>query len=216
MTFPAMGRVDAEQERQRLAALYSEMTEEQLRNVADAARLTDEALQALNGEITRRKLDIPISVSPPGTEGVELRELVTIRRFRGFPEAVLARGMLDSAGAESFLADDNIVRMDWFWSNGVGGIKLQVDRDNVEAAIEVLERPIPESFEIDGIGKFRQPRCPKCESVDTTFEELKLNKLIAYTSAYLGVPIPLHRKSWKCRACGHEWENAESEEIQGS
>ncbi len=45
---------------------------------------------------------------------------------------MLAKGKLDSEGLESFLADDNTVRMDWLWSNLLGGIKLLVDPEDAE------------------------------------------------------------------------------------
>ena len=57
---------------------------------------------------------------------MEVRELVTIRQFRDLPEALLAKGSLESAGIECFLADENLVRLDWFISNFIGGIKLKV------------------------------------------------------------------------------------------
>jgi len=200
-----MAGTDLDKERRRLENLYSQMTEGELRKVAaDAPSLTPEALEALKGEISRRHFDIPITTSPAGTDEAELRELVPIREFRDLPEAVLAKGLLESAGIECFLADDNIVRMDWFYSNAVGGIKLQVKPEDAEAAIEVLEQPIPGSFDVDGVGDYRQPRCPKCNSMDTTFEEL--NEPVAYTSAWLGVPVPLHAKGWSCKSCGHAWE----------
>jgi len=43
--------------------------------------------------------------------------MVTVRQFRDLPEALLARDSLVSAGIEAELADDNMVRMDWFISN---------------------------------------------------------------------------------------------------
>ncbi len=209
-----MARTDPEQERRRLETLYSQMTAGELRKVADdAPSLTGEALQALKQEISHRRLDIPITAPPAGTDEIELRELVTVREFRDLPEAVLAKGLLESAGIECFLADDNIVRMDWFYSNAVGGIKLQVNQEDAAAAIEVLEQPIPENFDVEGIGSYPQPRCPKCQSMDTSFEEL--NEPVAYTSAWLGVPVPLHAKGWKCKSCGHAWE-AEDVEARES
>ena len=74
---------------------------------------------------------------------VEWEDLVILRQFRDLPEALLAKGSLASAGIESFLADDNMVRMDWFISNLVGGIKLCVRPEDAEAALEMLEQPIP-------------------------------------------------------------------------
>lgn len=100
--------------------------------------------------------------------------------------------------------DDNMVRLDWFYSNLVGGVKLQVRAEDVEAANEILNQPIPDEFEVEGWGEYEQPRCPKCKSLDVVFEEL--NKPIAYGSAFLSLPLPIHNRGWKCRTCGCEWE----------
>jgi hypothetical protein len=51
----------------------------------------------------------------------------------------MARGLLESAGIEAFLFDDNMVRMDWFNANALGGVKLRVDADNVDAANRVFD-----------------------------------------------------------------------------
>ena len=132
--------------------------------------------------------------------------LVTVRRFRDLPEALLAQAGLNSAGIECRLIDDNMVRLDWFMSNFVGGIKLQVKPEDIEAANAILNQPIPEDFEVDGIGEYSQPRCPKCQSLDTAFEEL--NKPIAYGSAFLNLPLPIHHQGWRCHTCGCEWKEA--------
>ena len=65
---------------------------------------------------------------------LEMRELVTIRQFRDLPEALLAKGSLESAGIACFLADENMVRLDWFISNFVGGVKLMRRRGCRERA----------------------------------------------------------------------------------
>src|SRR5437868_9654876 len=101
----------------------------------------------------------------------EPSQLLTIRRFRDLPEALLAKGSLESAGIECLLLDDNMVRLDWFISNFIGGIKLQVDLEDADIAIEVLDEPVPEVFDIEGVGEYKQPRCPKCQSVNISFEE---------------------------------------------
>jgi transposase-like protein len=64
------------------------------------------------------------------------------------------------------------------------------------------QRP-PDRFDVEGAGEFQQPHCPQCESVDISFNEL--NKRVAFVSAFLGLPIPLKRKGWKCHSCGHSW-----------
>ena len=41
--------------------------------------------------------------------------------------------------------------------------------------------------------------------LDVNFEQL--NQKVAYTSAWLGMPIPLQTKAWTCRSCGHRWQD---------
>jgi hypothetical protein len=203
---PAIMNTDAD-ERARLAQLYSQMTDEQVEQIAaDSAALTDVAQTALSMELNRRHL----AMDPPRmgkvAEEAEYRKLIVIRRFRDLPEALLAKGGLESAGIECILADDNIVRMDWFISNFIGGVKLQVKPEDAAAAADILDQPILEDFSVEGEEDYHQPRCPACESRDISFKEL--NRPLAYASAYIGLPLPLHRPAWRCHACGHEWEEA--------
>jgi Putative prokaryotic signal transducing protein len=202
---------DTEQERRRLAGVYAAMTSEELQKVADdGASLTDEAREVLKAEIIGRRLAITVNEGPAGIDVIEERDLVMIRRFQSLTEALLAKGILDSAGIECFLTDDNMVRMDWFISNLLGGVKLLVNQEDAATAISVLEEPIPASFDVEGVGEYQQPICPKCQSLDVSFEPL--NRELAYTTAWIGLPIPLHSKSWTCRSCGHQWQDPDSPE----
>lgn len=63
-------------------------------------------------------------------------ELVTIRHFGDMSEALLAKGCLESAGIECFLADANITRLEWPLSRGM---RLQVSPDDAETARAFLE-----------------------------------------------------------------------------
>lgn len=203
-----MARLDSEEERQRLVKLYAGMSDGELEKVAaDGGSLTDAAREALRQELTRRGSTIQVDDPPSGSDQVELQEWITLQRFRDLPEALLAKGALESAGIECQLTDDNMVRLDWFISNLLGGAKLQVKPEDEEAAREILDQPIPESFEVEGAGEYQQPRCPKCNSVEITFEEL--NKPVAYATAYLGVPLPIRSNAWKCEACGCRWKETE-------
>jgi Putative prokaryotic signal transducing protein len=200
-----MTNENSEQQSQRLASLYSDMEDAELLKLdEDPTALTRVAQEALRTEMSRRGLE-----SLPGqssdTDELELQKLVTLRQFRDLPEALLAKGALESAGIESFLADDNMVRMDWFLSNLIGGIKIKVKPEDLDTAQQILDQPIPEGFEVEGVGDYQQPSCPKCGSLDVTFQQL--NQPIAYGTAWLRVPLPVHYKAWRCRACKHEWKD---------
>ncbi|HEV2964458.1 MAG TPA: hypothetical protein VG649_21705 [Candidatus Angelobacter sp.] len=214
-----MTNQDSEKERQRLVQLYSGMADGELVKIAqDSASLTDVARHTLEEEIRRRgsnfdlgdnaEADIEMTDSPVTMDIVESREVVTLRKFRDMHQALLAKGSLDSAGIECWLADDNMVRLDWFISNLLGGVKLQVKQEDAEVANEVLNQPIPENFDAEGTGDYQQPRCPNCQSLDVTFEAL--NQPVAYVSAYFSLPLPLHHRAWKCLSCKHEWQDTDS------
>jgi hypothetical protein len=180
------------------------MSDEELAQVAGSGdELSPIAEEELKAEGARRGLQLTIA-EPQGEDVIEFDKAVTLRQFRDLPEALLAKGSLESAGIQAYLVDDNMIRMDWFISNLLGGIKLNVRAEDAEAANEILNQPIPENVEIEGIGQYDQPKCPRCQSLDVAYQEL--NKLLSYGSAYFGVPIPVHKKAWTCHACGQEWE----------
>ena len=77
----------------------------------------------------------------PPEDSLELRELITIRIFYNIPEALFAKGCLESSGIECYLMDDNMVRLDWFAVNVIGGIKLKVSPKDQDTALSLLNRP---------------------------------------------------------------------------
>jgi hypothetical protein len=180
-----------EEERLRIAGVYSAMSDEELGQIAASGdELSGTAQEAFQVEVAKRGLQLELA-PPRGDDVLEFHEAVTLRQFRDLPEALLAKGSLESAGIEAYLVDDNMIRMDWFISNLLGGIKLKVRPEDAEAANEILNQPIPEMLDIEGVGEFEQPKCPGCKALDVTYLEYK--------------------KGWTCSACGNEWKG-ESEE----
>jgi hypothetical protein len=199
-----MKNVDSDRERARLAAFYAGQLDGELQQVAGQAwELTDLAREVLKVELEKRGLSANLA-NEPSQEELRFEKMVMIRRFRDLPEALLAKGSLDSAGIASELIDDNIVRLDWFLSNLMGGVKLLVRPGDLDSAQEILDQPIPAEFDTAGAGSYEQPRCPLCQSLDISFEEL--NKPVAYLTAYLGIPIPVHLEAWRCHSCEAQWE----------
>jgi hypothetical protein len=224
-----MAKIDPEQERRRLAEFYAQQMDGELEKVASQAyELTDAARAALTAELAKRNLAVQLAEPPPppvlpvaqpmpgdppprpapverqpGDE-IEMQEMVTIRQFRDLPEALFARGSLESSGIPCAMLDDNMVRLDWFISNLIGGVKLRVRAEDVAAAEEILSQPIPENFDVTGIGPYEQPHCPNCQSRDINFRE---TAPAAYVASALSVPIPFHRRAWRCHACYAEWED---------
>ncbi|MGA2004847.1 MAG: DUF2007 domain-containing protein [Terriglobales bacterium] len=135
------------------------------------------------------------------------RELVTIQSFRELPEAMLAKGMLNSAGIECFLADDNTGRLLGFISNVIGGIRIKVNRADAEAAIALLEQQIPEGVGPSDQGNEQPTRCPKCYSADIAFREIDQPMS---TGAWLSAPLSVHEKICECKSCGYRWDDEDN------
>jgi hypothetical protein len=152
-----------ERERVRIAGVYSAMSDEELGQIAASGdELSEDARQTLGAEAAKRGLKMEIA-PPRGEDVLEFNEPVTLRQFRDLPDALLAKGSLESAGIQAYLVDDNMIRMDWFISNLLGGVKLKVRPEDAEAANEILNQPIPEILDVEGIGDFEQPKCARCK-----------------------------------------------------
>ena len=119
-------------------------------------------------------------LEPESSEESNPDDLVTIRKIQDLHDASLAKTTLESAGIECFLADAYMI-------GRVGQVRLQVRREDSEAAKAILDGPIPESFEVEGGGKYEQPRCPSCGSLDVNME-------------------PYPSDAWMCQACKHLWQ----------
>jgi len=107
----------------------------------DAGSLSDVACEVLRAEVSKRKLEITLQEAPAEEE--ERPKIVILRTFMNVQEALFAKSVLDSAGIESFLADENLVRLDWFLSNAVGGVKLWVKEEDAKAAEAILDQSRP-------------------------------------------------------------------------
>jgi hypothetical protein len=139
---------------------------------------------------------------------------VLLRRFRDLPDALLFDSILDSSAIESFLADENTIRMDWFWSDALGGYKLCVRKADADAASTLLNQGVIEKFDVDAVGEYQQPRCPNCQSLEISFQGL--NKPVNYIRALFGGPRPLHRSLWQCDSCAHQWLESTEKPPAGS
>ena len=127
-----------------LAAEYAVMSDIELMELARSYdELLEIAQEALRAEFARRGLEPP-PVNVP--DEWELLRLVTVRRYRDLPEAYVGRSLLELAGVPAWIADEHLVRMDWFYSNLVGGMRLQVDERDEDAAREILSEPSPKTI----------------------------------------------------------------------
>jgi membrane protease YdiL (CAAX protease family) len=76
-----------------------------------------------------------------------MNSLVTVECFDYPTQAQVAQLELESHGIQCCLSDETIVAMDWFLSNAVGGVKLQVKHEDVARAVEILNELRRKSIE---------------------------------------------------------------------
>lgn len=72
---------------------------------------------------------------------------VTVARYDTMPEAHIAMGRLHAEHIDAWLADEHLVQTDWLYSIAVGGIKLQVNPEDAEKALQVLAEDYSDSIE---------------------------------------------------------------------
>ena len=184
------------------------MTDGELQTSRAASRvnLTEVAWESLEDELDRRNLELPPRRTAPAPAGSgNPRRLMTIRQFRDLPEALLAKGSLESAGIECFSQTTT-------WSDSTGSFRTSLaessfasEPEDAENARKHLDEPILEGLYVHRRSDSTSSRAvPNAIRWMSTFRNSILR---AYLSMAFRVPIPVHRSAWHCRACDAEWED---------
>jgi len=119
----------------------------------------------------------------------------TIATFSKPEEAHLFRTRLEAAGIPAYVQDEYLIQMDWFYSNAIGGVRVQIADENLEAAREFLENDFPQATP-DAVDVV----CPRCGSGDTAPDELP--RRISFLSFLLfSFPLLFARHRWRCASC---------------
>ena len=66
-------------------------------------------------------------------------KFVTVKTFTYPLEVAVIRGRLEAEGIECFAQDELTAQVNPFYSNAIGGVKLQVREQDLRKAIEILE-----------------------------------------------------------------------------
>jgi hypothetical protein len=93
--------------------------------------------------------------------------LTTIASFRETHSAHIARAKLEAAGIPAFVADEHLVGVQWFYSDAIGGVKIQVPDSFAEEAREIVAADL--SAGVAAAGRSQRARrrigaqtCPRC------------------------------------------------------
>lgn len=162
--------------------------------------------------------------------------LVVVGRFIGVGEAEAARSALDAAGISCQVADENMVAIDWLYSNAIGGVKVVVMEEDRDAALEVLrtiaeeappEASVDASFEEEELAPPSpdDSRCPACSATEIErVPRLRLFAAIALIGVGIGAAvgeptlaltlivaaalIAANVLPLRCTRCGNRWQGS--------
>jgi len=102
---------------------------------------------AVSLELLAKRMDALASDSETqqaaGDLGRDGGKPVVLRSYRDMTQAMVDRTTLESAGIKCLLYDDNLIRLDWFVSNAVGGVKLVVSQNEAAEALKILDEISP-------------------------------------------------------------------------
>jgi hypothetical protein len=124
--------------------------------------------------------------------------MITVATFSRPEQAHLLRMRLEAAGIRAFVQDENMVQMNWFYSNAIGGVRVQVAEEDLALAEEILRD--------EGIACEKPPPvfCPFCASLQVERDQIRKKFTYLLLLFYVVLPFPRHR--FKCRECGKSWD----------
>lgn len=210
-------QTDPMEEWRRLTALYSEMGDVEIRELAGQIDdLTPNAQQVLRDELKKRGFSNQRSTAPapasdqPGREAKVSWEPASYRyKFSSVPdesegpheytwkvplcecetssEAWRIAQMLKRGGIDSWIEAPEFNR-------AVGCSRILVGADQLDQARLVAEQPISqdvldEEKELEEAAPYENPTCPKCRAADPTLESVEPSN------------------NWLCESCGYTWSD---------
>lgn len=196
-------------EQRELKKIMSELVDEELLRIIniDHADYRQDALNCAKQELAARGIpfDEPRVEREINEPEIPLTvEMVTAASFTAPYEAHLAKGRLEANSIAAFIADEYTAGMNWLFSNAIGGVKVQVDKRDLEVALKILVLKGEQDAiapEIDGSwGEY-----PKCGSKMVEFT-LSRRGPVLLSWLFLGFPLLFSSKKLRCLSCNHVWK----------
>lgn len=135
--------------------------------------------------------------------------MITIATFSKPEEAHLLRMRLEANGIPAFVQDENLVQMDWLYSNAIGGVRVQIYEEDIPQAKELLKQESIDSEDAVVV------QCPFCSSNNTEMDELP--RRISFLSLLLfHFPLLLSKHRYKCKNCDRSWNEKKRPTRRGN
>lgn len=138
--------------------------------------------------------------------------LVTVGTFLHSYEAHALRSRLLAEGVDAFVTDETRIGVEWPLAVALGGVKVQVMPEQVEAARAVCRNieagvytaELEEMFgDLDGL------KCPSCGAATIKSRKAYFDLTALVVVGLLTWAIwPVRPRVHVCAKCGHEWDEA--------
>lgn len=126
--------------------------------------------------------------------------LITVATYSFPHEAEIARATLESQDILAFVADAHTINMQWLYSDAMGGVRVQVQQKNFEAAKLILNTDYSSLVDSD-IANEAEQKCSKCGGLTEHYTKGKKPAFIVFF--LLGFPLFFYEHGLKCKLCGH-------------
>jgi len=133
--------------------------------------------------------------------------LVTVARFTDALEAHIVKGRMEADDIPAFIPHENHVWANWFYSNALGGVRVQVLDFHKEQAKQVLRDISLSAYEkllVDQEGEFNDIKCPRCDSTNGVVKGWGPRLALVFVYIF-SIPIPYSIHSYWCLECHNQW-----------
>jgi DNA-directed RNA polymerase subunit RPC12/RpoP len=141
---------------------------------------------------------------------------ITIATFQYPHEAAILQAKLELEGIQCYLQDQNVVVANPFYSNAVGGVKLQINDSDLERAKPIVDEynsannlNVEPSAQQNIIAADSQEKgaivCPSCGSDDVAKDKTPPG-IIILAVFFIGLPLLIFGKKYHCFNCGQEFK----------
>lgn len=138
-----------------------------------------------------------------------MEKLVTVRTFTYAHEAAIAKSLLQSEDIYCFLKDELTIQANPFYSNALGGVKLQVPACDACRAADILNASAqadcsePKTITVH-TEHGELDECPACLSEEISLVKKASKRFFGISLLLLGFPLPLFSQVYHCYNCGRD------------
>lgn len=133
--------------------------------------------------------------------------LITLTSFVNPLEAYIVQGRLETEGVPTYMANEQHIWANWFISNALGGVRLQVSDKYFLEAEEILKKINSGEYENEleqQQGVADTTKCPDCGSENII--ECRWNEKVALLLFWaFAMPLPYIQGQLECHECKHQW-----------